>query len=95
MNKTQLIKQVAKTSNIDESTVRTILNNTFDIIQDSLLKGINVQIAGFIHFVLKIRKERVKNSLNDKGTITIPKHYYVKTILPRAFVQAVRNKTVY
>lgn len=95
MNKTELIKSVALSTEVDEATVRKVFNGIIDTIQKSLLYGVNIKIKDFISFVLEIRPEAQRRNPSTGEFFTIPKRYKVKTILPRTFTDRIRNKTVY
>ena len=95
MNKTELIKAVAKNSGENEILVRKILNVLFDTIKESLWYGLDVKIKDFLHFTLHVKKESLKRHFRAKEPILVPKHYYVKVTLPKNFKDKIKTKTVH
>jgi len=62
MNKTQLIAEVAKASNIKKNDVDVIVENLINVIMEEVAKGEKVQVTGFGSFERKERGERmIKN----------------------------------
>lgn len=95
MFRSDLIREVAEKSGIDQETVKTVLLAEHQAIQDNLIKGIDVKIKEFANFTLHIRKGgEVHNPLVGKK-VKVPKRYYVKTVWPRPFIDRLKNKPVY
>lgn len=95
MNKSELIKEVSLSSNIDEGTVRKVLNVTFEMIHNKLLYGINIKVKGFMNFILEVKKERTFFNIQKGENDVIPKRYSVKAVFPRTFIEKLYKKTVY
>lgn len=55
MNKDELVRQVAKKTGLTNKEAKNIIQNTFDIISQSLSDGERVKITGFGTFAIKKR----------------------------------------
>ncbi|EGR2831739.1 HU family DNA-binding protein [Vibrio cholerae] len=58
MNKTEVIKEVAKRTGVTHSEAKKIVEATLDVISEHLTHGDEVQFLGFGRFGLRKRKER-------------------------------------
>ena len=95
MNKTDIIKEVSKSTKIEEDTVRTVFNSIIETIQDKLVFGLDVKIKGFMNLTLKINNPRkIKSSLHDK-VIEVPRKYSVKVTLSQVFKDRISQKDIY
>lgn len=95
MNKTDLIKAVAKHSGENEATVRTILNSIVDVIKESLWYGMDIKIKDFISLSLIKRGDAWKTHFHNKEKIFVPKHYYVKVSLSKLIKDKIKTKIVH
>jgi len=95
MNKTDLIKAVAKHSGENEATVRTILNSIVDVIKESLWFGMDIKIKDFISLSLIKREDAWKTHFHNKEKILVPKHYYVKVSLSKLIKDKIKTKIVH
>jgi nucleoid DNA-binding protein len=95
MNKTELIKSISKSTEVEEDTVRKVFNSMVTIIQDTLFFGLNVEIKNFISFKLKRRKERIMKNPKTGINVNVPTHYKVAIALPFVFRQRMKTKEVH
>ena len=95
MNKSEIIKQVVSSSNVDEATVKKVFDSIIEVIQKSLLFGINVKIHEFLTFTLKVAQPKKMTNLNDGKEYTVPKKYRVAVSVPITFRKKLAEKTVY
>ena len=72
MNKTQLIEVVARESGLKKKDAETAVNTVLGAIENALVDGEKVQIAGFGTFEVKERAERIGRNPATRETITIP-----------------------
>lgn len=72
MRKQDLIKEIAKRTKQPESLVGSVVNTTFDSIQDSLADGEEVTITGFGSFRITHRAAREGRNPQTGEPIQIP-----------------------
>ena len=69
MNKTELVKKIAKQSNHTQKDVLEIIDSFQDVIGDELAKGNEIQLTGFGSFEVTQRPEHM--GINPKTGETI------------------------
>ncbi len=72
MTKNQLIEKVAKKANLTKGASADAVNQTFNLIRDSLVRGEKVIITGFGTFLIRSRAARRGRNPQTGGTIQIP-----------------------
>ena len=72
MTKNQLIEKVAKKANLTKSAAHDAVNQTFNLIRDSLVRGEKVIITGFGTFLIRSRAARRGRNPQTGETIQIP-----------------------
>ncbi len=72
MNKSELIKQVAESTDMKMAEASRVVETVFDTIAASLKKGEQVAVAGFGTFVAKSRAAREGRNPATGKTIQIP-----------------------
>ena len=90
MNKTDLVKVIAKAAGLNQAKAKETLDATTAAIMDALAKGEGVQLAGFGTFVVLDKDERngVNPATGEKITIAAKK--VVKFKPGAALVEAVK-----
>ena len=72
MTKNELIEKVAKKANLTKSAASDAVNQTFNLIRDSLARGEKVIITGFGTFLIRSRSARRGRNHQTGETIQIP-----------------------
>lgn len=72
MNKQELIRAVAQSSDIPVKEAEKIVNRTFSIITDTLAEGERVQIVGFGSFEVRDRSARTARDPRTQETVEVP-----------------------
>ena len=72
MNRKDLIKEVAKKSDLPQAACEKVLASVLDTISKALVGGDKVQLIGFGTFESKARGERNGNNPLTKKPMTIP-----------------------
>lgn len=78
MNKEQLVKEVARKTELPQATVRKCLDGIIEVVSDAVKKGEEVKILGFGTFRVVTRKERKGVDPRTKKEIVIPAKKIVK-----------------
>lgn len=78
MNKTELVNQIAKSSNISKAAAGKVLNEVTDAISNSLQNGENVTLIGFGTFSAVKRAARTGRNPQTGKAIKIPTKTVVK-----------------
>ena len=73
MNKTDLVKHVAKEADVTQAVAAKAVDAVFGGISASLAAGEKVQIPGFGSFEVRERAERVGHDPRTKEEVLIPK----------------------
>lgn len=77
MNKSELIKAVAKETGNTVVSTRAALECAFDEIKNALASGDNVRLLGFGTFKIREKSERTGRNPQTGENITIPAHKVV------------------
>lgn len=72
MTKNELVEKVAKKANLTKSAASDAVNQTFDLIKESLVRGEKVIITGFGTFLIRSRVARRGRNPQTGETIQIP-----------------------
>ncbi|MEM5855031.1 MAG: HU family DNA-binding protein [Candidatus Aenigmatarchaeota archaeon] len=78
MNKEQLVKEVARKTELPQATVRKCLDGIIEVVSNAVKKGEEVKILGFGTFRVVTRKERKGVDPRTKKEIVIPAKKIVK-----------------
>lgn len=74
MYKQDLIKTIAKKTDLDERSAKKVLNVLLTDISLSLKKGKKVTLTGFGTFVIRKKKKRTMRNINDGQPIVVAAH---------------------
>ena len=78
MNKSELIKAVANSSNMTQTQVAHIVEHTIGHIEDTLARGEFVDIHGFGKFSTATRKARTGRNPHTGDQVEIPERTAIK-----------------
>lgn len=74
MTKTEIVKEIAKTTGIDKTSVLSVIEQFMTVIKDSLAYGENVYLRGFGSFIVKQRAEKTARNISKNTTLIVPAH---------------------
>ena len=69
MNKTEVIKELSKLTNISQKMCKAVLDNFYLLIANSLRRGEEISFYGIGKFLVKTKKERVIKTSNGNKLI--------------------------
>ncbi len=78
MNKTELINEVSKRTEVPKATVKKVVDATFNVIADVLNWDGKVQLVGFGSFYVTTRKARKGRNPRTGEVIEIPARKVVR-----------------
>ncbi len=78
MNKTELINEVSKRTEVPKATVKKVVDATFNVIADVLNWDGKVQLVGFGSFYVSTRKARKGRNPRTGEVIEIPARKVVR-----------------
>ncbi len=78
MNKTELINEVSKRTEVSKATVKKVVDATFNVIADVLNWDGKVQLVGFGSFYVTTRKARKGRNPRTGEVINIPARKVVR-----------------
>ncbi len=78
MNKTELINEVSKRTEVSKATVKKVVDATFNVIADVLNWDGKVQLVGFGSFYVSTRKARKGRNPRTGEVINIPARKVVR-----------------
>ncbi|NPA34560.1 MAG: HU family DNA-binding protein [Chlorobi bacterium] len=78
MNKTELINEVSKRTDVPKATVKKVIDATLDVVADVLNWGGKVQLVGFGSFYVTTRKARKGRNPRTGEVINIPARKVVR-----------------
>ena len=74
MTKADIINEIAKTTDIDKTSVLSVVEQFMTVVKDSLAHGENVYLRGFGSFIVKTRAEKTARNISKNTTLIIPAH---------------------
>ena len=72
MNKDELVKEVAKKSNVSQKDTASIISSTLEVIQKAVSKGTKVTLVGFGTFEQRKRAARTGRNPQTGASLKIP-----------------------
>ena len=79
LTKRQIVQSIYENNNYKQEDVRQIVQQTLDIVRDSLIAGRNIELRKFGVFEIQVRKARVGRNPNRPETdVVIPRRAVVK-----------------
>lgn len=95
MQKTEIVKLVAKDLKISEKDVTDTINSFIEITNDLVYRGVDVTIQNFVSFKTVTRKAYVARNPQNDEKVNVPRQYVLKTSSPKAFKKRISQKPVY
>lgn len=74
MTKADLVTEIASRTGINQAEVKIIIEEWMQVIKESLLQGLSVQLRGFGSFIRKKRASKVARNISKNITIEVPAH---------------------
>ena len=91
MNKSEIIKVVAKDTGIPSRYVSRVVDSVFDVMSSAISVGEDVQITRFGKFWHQELKEHRMYSLKTKEIVTLPVRHRVKFKLSSSLRERMKN----
>ena len=91
MTKAEIVNEIAKSVNVDKTTVQAVVDEFTKCVKDSLAKGNPVYIRGFGSFIIKHRAEKAARNITKNTTMTIPAHDVPAFKPAKVFVNVVKK----
>lgn len=95
MDKRELIKKVAKDTGFTQEESRKVINSFIKNINDAIFFGMNVKIAEFANFEIKVSPEQKKRNPKTGESVIVPKHYRCKATISHTLKNKLKSKTVW
>ena len=74
MTKAEIVKEVSKSTGIENATVSAVVEGFMEAVKGSLAKENNVYLRGFGTFEVKTRKAKTGRNITKNTTLIIPEH---------------------
>ena len=74
MTKTEIVKEVSKSTGIEATTVMAVVEGFMEAVKGSLAKENAVYLRGFGTFEVKTRKAKTGRNITKNTTVIIPEH---------------------
>ena len=91
MTKADIVKQIAKGTSIDSTTVSSVVEAFMECVKDSLAKDMPVYLRGFGSFIIKHRAKKAARNITKNTTITIPAHDIPAFKPSKTFVEKIQK----
>lgn len=92
MNKSELVKEIAKKAEITNATAQAVLEAFIDTVKTNLKKGEKIQLIGFGSFATVKRDKRKGVNPQTKKPITIPAKKVAKFVPGKELKELVNSK---
>jgi len=94
MTKSDLVKDIAKKTNVENIEVTRIIESLMETIKSNMTKGENVYLRSFGTFLIKKRAKKTARNISKKTTIIIPEHNIPQFKPAPEFKDAIKKKKV-
>ena len=74
MTKQELIKQIARETGVEATTVSAVVEGFMDEVRAAQIRKENVFLRGFGTFLIKHRREKTARNITKNTTLKIPAH---------------------
>ena len=74
MTKAEIVKEVSKSTGIENATVSAVVEGFMAAVKGALAKDENVYLRGFGTFEAKTRKAKTGRNITKNTTVIIPEH---------------------
>ena len=74
MTKAEIVKEVSKSTGIENATVSAVVERFMATVKSALAKDENVYLRGFGTFEVKTRKAKTGRNITKNTTVIIPEH---------------------
>ena len=74
MTKAEIVKEVSKSTGIENATVSAVVEGFMATVKGALAKEENVYLRGFGTFEVKTRKAKTGRNITKNITVIIPEH---------------------
>ena len=74
MTKAEIVKEVSKSTGIENAAVSAVVEGFMEAVKGSLAKENNVYLRGFGTFEVKTRKAKTGRNITKNTTVIIPEH---------------------
>lgn len=74
MTKQELIKQIARETGVEATTVSAVVEGIMEEVRAAQIRKENVFLRGFGTFLIKHRREKTARNITKNTTIKIPAH---------------------
>ena len=74
MTKAEIVKEVSKSTGIENATVSAVVEGFMATVKGALAKDENVYLRGFGTFEVKTRKAKTGRNITKNTTVIIPEH---------------------
>jgi DNA-binding protein HU-beta len=91
MRKADLVNQISEKTGIPKVDVLVTLEQMFKEIKDSLSKGENIYIRGFVSFITKKRAAKIGRNIKKNVAVHIPEHFIPAFKPSKEFVAEVKK----
>ena len=92
MTKADIVRDIARSTGIEKTTVLKAVEGFMDSVKKSLSKNENVYLRGFGSFIVKGRAQKTARNITKNTTIIIPAHNIPAFKPAKPFVTEVKEK---
>ena len=91
MTKAEIVASIAEKTGIERIAIQTIVEETMNVIKETMANGDNVYLRGFGSFIIKKRAEKTGRNISKNTTIIIPAHNIPSFKPAKVFMNEVRK----
>ena len=77
MTKADLVKEIARETGVDKSTIQAIIDSAMRNVKKSIADEESVFFRGFGTFNMKVRKEKLARNITRNTSVLVPEHKVV------------------
>lgn len=92
MTKADIIKEIGDRTGLSKADIRVIIEEFLQVIKESILSGMPVQIRGFGSFFRKKKASKIARNISKGTAIEIPAHEVPAYKPSKSFVTSVKGQ---
>ena len=92
MNKTELIRKIASTTDFKKAEVTTMYETMEKVIMETLAAGEDVSLTGFLNFEVSEVEEATKRNPRTGEAVVVPAHRKVSVKARKALKECVNSE---
>ena len=90
MTKAELILEISQNTDLDKDLVRTVVEDFFSTVKNTMAEGTNIYVRGFGSFINKKKARKTARNIQTSTPIIIEEHFAPKFKPSNKFIKKIK-----